>query len=60
MSWRLGREPGEEDRGRHARIRPALAPRFDHENYVASDAVIEAVNTAISLGKPLLDRKSVV
>lgn len=55
MSWRLTRTPEAADHDRHARIRPALAPRsLDHAHYEPSDEAIEAVNTAISLGKPLL------
>lgn len=55
MNWCLTPAPGPDDHDRHRRIRPALAPRsFDHESYVPGEAAIEAVNTALSLGKPLL------
>ena len=56
MSWRLTLDRNEsEDLDRHKRVQVALPPEGDHaSNYVASEPIIEALNTALSLGKPLL------
>jgi len=55
MSWRLTRDRSKDDNDRYRRVDPALSPLGgDHMSYVATDEIIEAVNTAISLGKPLL------
>lgn len=55
MGWRLDPVPSSADRDRHRRIDPALTPSaFDHESYLATEQIVEALNTALALGKPLL------
>jgi MoxR-like ATPase len=56
MSWRIAlNEPNGANRDRHARVTAALSPAAqDHEHYVATEEIVEALNTALSLGKPLL------
>lgn len=55
MNWRIDLDPSDADRNRHKRVSSALTPSaFDHQSYIASEQIVEAVNTSLSLGKPLL------
>ena len=57
MTWRLTSpkiDPAS-DKQRHERVEAALTPEgANYKNYVADDQILQAVNTALSLGKPLL------
>lgn len=56
MTWRLTLDRDEKaDADRHERITTSLSPKMARpEHYIPTPAIIEAVNTAISLGKPLV------
>lgn len=53
--WRLSRDPGQprEDRWRNL-PRPLVSRISGPERYIAHDALIDAINTALALGQPLL------
>lgn len=55
MTWRLDLTPGDADHDRHKRVGTALTPSaFGYESYLATEGIVEALNTALALGKPLL------
>ena len=56
MTWRLANSKIDVgDAGRFERVQAALTPAgANYKNYVADDQILQAVNTALSLGKPLL------